>query len=89
MHDGVGIHPVSLEDPIVATYLIQRYYNRSRKGMLDQKKICAKKITTAGYSVGYSPLVFLIILKASSMYLSQVHELCLDMAIWYCAWLWA
>ena len=43
MHDGVGIHPVSLEDPIVATYLIQRYYNRSRKGMLDQKKNLCKK----------------------------------------------
>ena len=27
MHDGVGIHPVSLEDPIVAMYLIQCDYN--------------------------------------------------------------
>ena len=27
MHDGVGIQPVSLEDPIVAMYLIQCDYN--------------------------------------------------------------
>ena len=34
MHDGVGIQPVSLEDPIVATYLILCDYNTPRPGML-------------------------------------------------------
>ena len=34
MRDGVGIHPVSLEDPIVATYLILCDYNMPRPGML-------------------------------------------------------
>jgi hypothetical protein len=44
MHDGVGIHPVSLEDPIVATYPILCYYNRSRGGMLDEKKTVRKNL---------------------------------------------
>jgi hypothetical protein len=41
MHDGVGIHPVSLEDPIVATYPIQCDYNTHPGGVLVLKKICA------------------------------------------------
>jgi hypothetical protein len=49
MHDGVGIHPVSLEDPIVATYPIQAYCNTPGGLMLDQKKNCAKKFTISGY----------------------------------------
>jgi len=44
MRDGVGIHPVSLEDPIVATYLILCYCNRSRGGMLDEKKFVRKNL---------------------------------------------
>ena len=32
MRHGVGIHPVSLEDPIVATYLIQGNYNMPGAG---------------------------------------------------------
>jgi len=34
MRHGVGIHPVSLEDPIVATYLILCDYNTPSPGML-------------------------------------------------------
>ena len=44
MSHGVGIHPVSLEDPIVATYLIHTYYNRSRGGMLEEKKFVRKNL---------------------------------------------
>ena len=33
-YNGVGIQPVSLEDPIVATYLILCDYNTPRPGML-------------------------------------------------------
>ena len=34
MHDGVGIQPVSLEDPIVAMYLILFDYNSRERVML-------------------------------------------------------
>jgi hypothetical protein len=40
-HDGVGIDPLSLHDPIVATYPIHRYCNTLGGGMLALKKFCA------------------------------------------------
>ena len=44
MHDGVGIHPVSLEDPIVATYPIHDNYNTPGGGMLDKKNSVRKNL---------------------------------------------
>jgi len=52
MRHGVGIHPVSLEDPIVATYLIQVYCNTSRGGMLEEKKFVRKNLQSQVAVVG-------------------------------------
>jgi len=40
--DGVGIHPVSLEDPIVAMHPIQAYYNTPGGVVLVLKKFVRK-----------------------------------------------
>ena len=52
MHDGVGIDPLSLHYPIVATYPIHPYYNRSRGGMLEEKKFVRKNLQSQVAVVG-------------------------------------
>ena len=64
-----------IHDPIVATYPILLHYNSSGWVMLSLILCVCVFFATSGYSVGYSPSVFLIILIASSMKVSHFHTL--------------
>ena len=44
MRHGVGIDPLSLHYPIVATYPIQAYCNTSPGGMLEEKNFVRKNL---------------------------------------------
>ena len=64
-----------IHDPMVATYPILLHYNSSGWVMLSLILCVCVFFATSGYSVGYSPSVFLIILIASSMKVSHFHTL--------------